>query len=559
MIASYTYTYSDGFVGGYNQISKTETKNGASAETTAYEYDAWGRLIKVTHPSGTVNAYTYDKAGNRLSKVSSKDGIIATNVYSYDEQNRLTETVATTNGSSAEVHTYFGYDNNGNQISKWVQSVGVSDGENSVTLGELGVNAADGMALYSYDNFNRLTGILQGNTTIQNAYNGRGRKISRTTDGETRYYVYDGNTVIAELDGQNELKARNVYGRNLISRTTDKPMIMSYNGHGDIVLVKSVSGETLAEYAYDEFGNPLSDGISLQFTIEPVESADEKTDYSQEIDNPYRYAGYEYLDSVDLYDLNARYYNPKTARFLSEDPYFNLGNRVIGLYEINVPSVDSIIQANNIYAYCGNNPVIYIDENGEVFFLVTAAIGAVAGGIGGAIYSQVKYGEVRWQNVAAGAAIGGVIGATGGAAVAYIATGSATASTATVIVGIGGSATAAAGGAGIATATSKISEKAPEIGSKLDFIFGRATGNLHNIQRSTDMLRQLNRIGIFDNDAGRNYVASKIAEAYYYATPTLQNNGRVLREILVMGPQGGVKLETIWEDTKLITAKLIGG
>ena len=474
-----------------------------------------------------------------MSKVSSKDGIIATNVYSYDEQNRLTETVATTNGSSEEVHTYFGYDNNGNQISKWVQSVGVSDGENSVTLGELGVNAADDMALYSYDNFNRLTGILQGNTTIQNAYNGRGRKISRTTDGETRYYVYDGNTVIAELDGQNELKARNVYGRNLISRTTDKPMIMSYNGHGDIVLVKSVSGETLAEYAYDEFGNVLAQ--------------------NGELDNPYRYAGYEYLDSVDLYDLNARYYNPKTARFLSEDPYYNLGNRVIGLYEINVPSVDSIIQANNIYAYCGNNPVIYIDKNGEVFFLITAAIGAVAGGVVGAIYSQAKYGEVRWQDVVAGAAIGGILGATGGAAVAYIATGSATASTATVIVGIGGSATAAAGDAGIATATSKISEKAPEIGSKLDFIFGRATGNLHNIQRSTDMLRQLNRIGIFDNDAGRNYVASKIAEAYYYATPTLQNNGRVLREILVMGPQGGVKLETIWEDTKLITAKLIGG
>ncbi len=292
-----------------------------------------------------VNAYTYDNAGNRLSKVSSKDGIIATNVYSYDEQNRLTETVATTTGSSAEVHTYFGYDNNGNQISKWVQSVGVSDGENSVTLGELGVNTAGDMALYSYDNFNRLTGILQGNTTIQNAYNGRGRKISRTTDGKTRYYVYDGNTVIAELDGQNELKARNVYGRNLISRTTDKPMIMSYNGHGDIVLVKSVSGETLAEYAYDEFGNVLAQ--------------------NGELDNPYRYAGYEYLDSVDLYDLNARYYNPKTARFLSEDPYYNLGNRVIGLYEINVPSVLSIMQANALYVYCGNAPVRLIDSYGN--------------------------------------------------------------------------------------------------------------------------------------------------------------------------------------------------
>ena len=76
------------------------------------------------------------------------------------------------------------------------------------------------------------------------------------------------------------------------------------------------------------------------------------------------YAGYEYLDSVDLYDLNARYYNPKTARFLSEDPYFNLGNRVIGLYEINVPSVLSIMQANALYAYCGNNPVKFKDING---------------------------------------------------------------------------------------------------------------------------------------------------------------------------------------------------
>lgn len=40
-------------------------------------------------------------------------------------------------------------------------------------------------------------------------------------------------------------------------------MIMSYNGHGDIVLVRSVSGETLAEYAYDEFGNVLAQNGEL--------------------------------------------------------------------------------------------------------------------------------------------------------------------------------------------------------------------------------------------------------------------------------------------------------
>ena len=103
-----------------------------------------------------------------------------------------------------------------------------------------------------------------------------------------------------------------------------------------------------------------------------------------EVDTPYRYAGYEYIDKVKLYDLNARYYNPEIARFLSADPYYNLGNRVIGLYEINVPTAASIMQANNIYVYCGNCPVKFIDPQGESFvagiigIAVTAFVGVIA-------------------------------------------------------------------------------------------------------------------------------------------------------------------------------------
>ena len=82
------------------------------------------------------------------------------------------------------------------------------------------------------------------------------------------------------------------------------------------------------------------------------------------IDNPYRYAGYEYIEEVKLYDLNARYYNPEIARFLSADPYYNLGNRVIGLYEINIPDARSIMQATVLYAYCGNSPIRYVDLTG---------------------------------------------------------------------------------------------------------------------------------------------------------------------------------------------------
>ena len=54
-------------------------------------------------------------------------------------------------------------------------------------------------------------------------------------------------------------------------------------------------------------------------------------------------------------------------------------------------------------------------------------------------------------------------------------------------------------------------------------------------------------------------MAQKIIEAYHNAKPIIQEGGRCVREILIMGPNGGAKLETIWEGVKLITVKIIGG
>ena len=127
-------------------------------------------------------------------------------------------------------------------------------------------------------------------------------------------------------------------------------VVYSYNGHSDVIAICNIDGDTLVTYEYDEFGNVTSETV-----------IDE--DFAN-FDNPYRYAGYEYIEEVKLYDLNARYYNPEIARFLSPDPYYNLGNRVIGLYEINIPNVWSIIQANGLYTYCGNSPIVLFDTDG---------------------------------------------------------------------------------------------------------------------------------------------------------------------------------------------------
>lgn len=100
----------------------------------------------------------------------------------------------------------------------------------------------------------------------------------------------------------------------------------------------------------------------------------------------------------------------------------------------------------------------------------------------------------------------------------------------------------------------------PQIGEKLKYVFGKATGSLHNIERSTGMAKQLNSIGIFDNSTGNSYLKNHLTEVLNNPSNILkmQTNGRVIRESLLMGPKGGLKMHSIWEESKLITIELFG-
>lgn len=106
---------------------------------------------------------------------------------------------------------------------------------------------------------------------------------------------------------------------------------------------------------------------------------------------------------------------------------------------------------------------------------------------------------------------------------------------------------------------STIVRRIPQIGNKLDYVFGQATGSVHNIERSTTMLRQLESIGVFDNKIGKNYLKEHLKDTFKVTKEIVQPNGRVLREPLLMGPNGGVKVESIWEKNKLISIIIIGG
>ena len=66
--------------------------------------------------------------------------------------------------------------------------------------------------------------------------------------------------------------------------------------------------------------------------------------------NPYRYRGYYYDTETGLYYLKSRYYDPETGRFITID-------------DISYLAPDTI-NGLNLYAYCGNNPVRFIDPYG---------------------------------------------------------------------------------------------------------------------------------------------------------------------------------------------------
>ena len=69
--------------------------------------------------------------------------------------------------------------------------------------------------------------------------------------------------------------------------------------------------------------------------------------------NAYRYRGYYYDRETGLYYLNTRYYDPETGRWLNKDDV--LVTACLGSSKIN---------GLNSYAYCFNNPVMYVDYGG---------------------------------------------------------------------------------------------------------------------------------------------------------------------------------------------------
>ena len=107
------------------------------------------------------------------------------------------------------------------------------------------------------------------------------------------------------------------------------------NIQGDVIGIYDEEGTCLVTYTYDAWGN-----VTVSYSNGGASTAARY--------NPFRYRGYYYDTETSLYYLNSRYYDPNAGRFLNVDGQLNDG--VLGY---------------NLFAYCENNPVNYIDPMGN--------------------------------------------------------------------------------------------------------------------------------------------------------------------------------------------------
>ena len=132
-----------------------------------------------------------------------------------------------------------------------------------------------------------------------------------------------------------------------------------HNLQGDIVAILDNTGATVVEYKYDAWGKPVPIEVNHQpSTLEML--------------NPFRYRGYVFDEETGLYYLRSRYYSPVWSRFVNAD-YLLIGNAF-----------------HNLFTYCSNNPLVFVDENGSKDYTsyhkeVQDAIVSKGGGIGLAI------------------------------------------------------------------------------------------------------------------------------------------------------------------------------
>ena len=298
------------------QIKTEKIKVGSETYTRSYESDALGNITKITDSTFGFHSYEYDSRGF-LIKADDE-------TYSYDKNGNIVKKgdyTLTYDSSIKDRLVSF----NGTKIEY--------DSSNPLNTRKYGSNT------YQFEG-RRLVRWLYGGGYYDYVYNDQGLRIKKTDyRGVTWNYIYDGNKLIRETSINNTLdflydEYDNLYG--FIKDNSEKYLYIR-DQLQNIIGITDINGKIVVKYSYDAWG-------ALKNIEDTSSSGIGKL-------NPFRFKGYYYDNESSMYYCKTRYYVPQWGRWLSPD----------SIEYLNTNSINGL----NLYCYCFNNPIIYVDSSGH--------------------------------------------------------------------------------------------------------------------------------------------------------------------------------------------------
>ena len=360
-------------------------------ESWSYEYDNVGNITKIT--SGTkVITYQYDEL-NQL--IRENNGVLGTTVlYTYDAGGNMTsrKTYAYTEGTpqTLQKNETLSYRTDG-----WRDQLVSLNGYRYVYDAGGNPTLLRGVPL-TWGEGRRLKRVSLSWGTVDFAYESDGKRVRKTSGGNTTTYYYNGNVLSGLVRKASKDAGTTGTGTTVqfVYDTQGKPFMLRvngktdyfylYNGLGDITGLVDSSNQVVVRYQYNSWGK--------------VTSTQDTSGVSLATLNPFRYRKYVYDPETGLYCLGSRYYDPEVGRFVNADD-----TDVIFAKPQELGS-------KNLYAYCDNNPVAREDYAGE--FPIPCIVGAVVGAVvSGFSYVLSSGGEIDGVELAKSCLVGAVSGA----------------------------------------------------------------------------------------------------------------------------------------------------